>query len=153
MSAKRPQLAILVGVQACGKSSFVRENFFDSHVRINLDMLRTRARESKLFAACLDAKQSLVVDNTNASAADRARYVEPARAAHFEVVGYYFSSSIKEALRRNAARSGKARVPDAAVKATHSRLEIPTLDEGFDALYYVKLGNDGFVIEEWCDEV
>jgi hypothetical protein len=33
-------------------------------------------------------------------------------------------------------------------------LELPSLEEGFDKLYYVRVdGNGGFVVEEWKDEV
>jgi hypothetical protein len=32
---------LLIGLQASGKSTFFRERFSDTHVRINLDMLRT----------------------------------------------------------------------------------------------------------------
>ncbi len=40
--ASAPVQAILFsGIQATGKSSFYRERFFHTHVRINLDMLRT----------------------------------------------------------------------------------------------------------------
>ena len=36
------QVVILIGIQGSGKSTFCRKRFFDTHVRINLDMLRTR---------------------------------------------------------------------------------------------------------------
>ncbi len=77
------EAVIFIGIQASGKSSFFRERFFDTHVRINLDMLRTRRREALLVAACLEAGQSFVVDNTNTQPSDRARHVGPARAAGF----------------------------------------------------------------------
>ena len=48
-----------------------------------LDMLRTRNREAILVRACIEARQRFVVDNTNPTQADRARYVVPARAAGF----------------------------------------------------------------------
>ncbi len=56
---------IFIGLQASGKSSFYKEKFIDTHIRINLDMLKTRYREKVLFDACLKAKQPLVIDNTN----------------------------------------------------------------------------------------
>lgn len=40
------EAVILCGIQASGKSAFYSERFFHTHVRINLDMLRTRRRES-----------------------------------------------------------------------------------------------------------
>ena len=36
---------IFVGIQGSGKSTFYKENFFKTHVRINLDMLKSRNRE------------------------------------------------------------------------------------------------------------
>ncbi len=131
------EAVLLIGIQASGKSSFCRERFFDTHVRINLDMLRTRRREELLLRACLDGKIKFVVDNTNPTRADRARYIAPARAAGFRVVGYFFATPPPEAIRRNAARSGKARVPPQSIWGTHRRLEPPSLDEGFDELITV----------------
>ena len=54
-----------MGIQGAGKSTFFKERFFDTHVRINLDMLKTRHREAILLDACIRAKQRFVVDNTN----------------------------------------------------------------------------------------
>ena len=59
------EAVILIGIQATGKSTFYKEYFYDTHVRINLDMLKTRRREDILLQACIQAKQSFVVDNTN----------------------------------------------------------------------------------------
>jgi predicted kinase len=147
------EAVIFVGIQGSGKSSFYRERFFRTHLRLNLDMLRTRHRERVLLHACLEAKQRFVVDNTNPRAVDRARYVEPARAAGFHVVGYYFQAALGEALARNAARPPTERVPTRGVVGTYKALEIPTLDEGFDALYYVALSREGFAVQEWRDAV
>src|SRR4051812_23031890 len=99
---------IFTGLQASGKSSFYKEWFFDTHLRINLDMLKTRHREKLLLQACLAMKQPLVVDNTNPTSAERARYILPAREAAFRVVGYYFHSTLSDCLRRNELRQGKA---------------------------------------------
>ena len=148
------EVVIFVGIQASGKSSFYRERFFDTHLRINLDMLKTRHREQLLLQACIEAKQPFVVDNTNPTVEERARYIELARSGDFRVVGYYFRSDVGAALARNGRREGKARVPDKAVLGTYKRLKAPAPEEGFDALYYVRAGEAGaFEVEEWRDEV
>src|ERR1700747_131250 len=98
------EAVILVGVQGAGKSTLYRERFFDTHVRINLDMLRTRKREEQLLAACLDAGQSFVVDNTNPQASDRAKYIGPAREKGFRVFGYFFDVPFGDARTRNNSR-------------------------------------------------
>jgi predicted kinase len=145
---------IFVGIQGTGKSSFYRERFFRTHIRINLDMLKTRHREAIFLQACLKAKQPFVVDNTNPTVADRAKYIALAKSFGFTVVGYYFQSTIHEALQRNDDRPETERIPHTGIWGTHKRLQIPTLDEGFDKLWYVKMSaTTGFEVLEWSDEV
>ncbi|MDB5300287.1 MAG: hypothetical protein JWO87_1950 [Phycisphaerales bacterium] len=143
---------IFCGVQGSGKSTFFRERFFDTHLRLNLDMLRTRHRENLLLRACLDAKQPFVVDNTNPTARERAKYIAAASDARFKVVGYYFASKPAELLARNAQRPEGTRVPDLAVLGTYTRLEIPRKEEGFDELFYVRIEGNVFVVEPWRDD-
>lgn len=149
------EAVLFIGIQAVGKSTFYKERFFDTHVRINLDMLRTRHRQALLLEACLAARQSFVVDNTNILKSERARYLAPAKAAGFRVVGYYFQSHLQEALERNRQRPGKAHIPEKGVIATYQRLEIPAYAEGFDRLSYVAIdaANGQFIIREWEDEI
>lgn len=148
------EAVIFVGIQASGKSSFYRERFFDTHLRINLDMLKTRHRERILLRACIEAGQPFVVDNTNPSVEERARYIEPARSGGFRVVGYYFRSQPKEALARNAGRTGKARIPEKGLLGTYKRLRVPGMEEGFDELYHVYIdGGGSFVVEERSENV
>jgi predicted kinase len=141
------EAVIFIGIQGSGKSSFFRERFFDTHVRINLDMLRTRRREELLVSACLEAGQPFVIDNTNTLPSDRARYVERARAAGFRTVAYFFESSLREAMQRNNLRAAKQNVPAPAVAAAFKRIVPPSADERFDEIYTVKLTADsGFVV-------
>lgn len=141
---------ILMGIQATGKSSFYKQNFADTHVRINLDMLGTRHREALILNACLEAKQSFVVDNTNPRQLDRQRYISVAKPLGFTMIGYYFQSKVNEAMARNKLRQGKACIPEKGILATRGRLEIPNYSEGFDQLYYVTLAEQfKFVVKEW----
>jgi predicted kinase len=149
----RPQAVILIGLQASGKSTFARQRFFDTHVRLNLDMLRTRHRLGQFLDVCIATRQSFVIDNTNVSASERATYIQVAREAGFEVVGFYFRSTIAECLERNSKRSGNARVPDVGLKATAGRLDRPNKSEGFDTLFYVRIDTEQFVCEEWNDDL
>ncbi len=146
---------IFIGVQGSGKSSFYLERFFRTHVRINLDMLRTRHRERLLLGACIEGKAQFVIDNTNPTVSERAVYIEAARAAGFRIIGYYFRSVITDAIRRNNERAANERVPVKGVLGTHRCLQLPKLTEGFDTLYYVSLDevSGKFLIEEWQDEV
>ena len=145
------EAVIFTGLQGSGKSSFYKERFFDTHLRINLDMLKTRHREKLLLQASLAMKQPFVVDNTNLTAQDRTRYILPARAAGFRVLGYYFDASLKACLRRNELRPGKARIPPKGVISAYRRLELPEFPEGFDRLFLVQLdeARGYFRVEEW----
>jgi predicted kinase len=144
------ELIIFIGIQGTGKSTFYKERFFKTHLRINLDMLKTRHRELVLFQTCLQITQRMVIDNTNPTPEDRARYIIPARESGFRIAGYYFQSRIRDALIRNSQREGKERIPDKGVLATHARLVRPSYQEGFDELYYVSIDTKGFFrIEEW----
>jgi predicted kinase len=143
------EAVVFVGIQASGKSSFYQARFFDTHLRITLDMLKTRHREQLLLRACIEARQPFVVDNTNPSVEERARYVQLARSGGFRVVGYYFRSQPKEALARNNQRTGKARIPETRILGTYKRLRLPAKEEGFDELYHVHIDEKGcFVVEE-----
>ena len=144
---------ILVGIQASGKSHFYKERFFNSHVRISLDLLKTRHREGRMVQLCLETRQPFVIDNTNAKAEDRVRFIQPAKARGYRIIGYFFEPDIREALKRNETRTGPTRVPKPAIFATYKRLQRPLLQEGFDQLFLVWSGpNQAFVVEPWREE-
>lgn len=135
------------GVQGSGKTTLYRDRFLATHVRVSMDLLRTRAREAAFMALCLETRQRFVVDNTNPTAAERARYVAPARAAGFRVIGYLVEVDPVVAAARNAARPGRDRVPQAGLAGTARRLIRPAPDEGFDELWHATAGPDGWRIE------
>jgi predicted kinase len=145
------EAVIFVGIQASGKSTFYQDRFFSTHIRVNLDMLKTRRRETLLVQACLEMQQPFVVDNTNPTAEERAKYIEPARARGFRVVGYYFESNVPASIRRNNTRPPGARIPAQAIGGTAKKLQMPDRAEGFDALYAVRIAPEGgFVVEDWA---
>ena len=147
------EAVLFAGLQASGKSSFYKDRFFTTHVRVNLDMLKTRFREGQLLEACLRTGQPFVVDNTNPTKEQRRVYIEAAKAANFRIVGYYFQSKVEDCKNRNEARPADERVPLAGLLGTYTKLELPSLDEGFDALFYVRFSEIGFVVEEWQNEI
>ncbi len=144
---------IFVGLQASGKSSFYLKNFYRTHIRLSMDMLRTRHRETILLDACLESKQKFVIDNTNPTVEEREKYIRRLKSHRFDVIGYYFQSSLGECLKRNAMREGKECIPDVGLRGTYNKLELPKYSEGFDQLYYVYMTGGGFTVEEWKDEI
>lgn len=144
---------IFIGIQGSGKSTFFKQHWPDTHLCLSMDMLKTRHRERILFQACLQAKQPVVIDNTNPTVADRAKYIEGFKTHHFSVTGYYFKSDLASCLQRNGQRKGKACIPEAGIRGTYGKLQLPTKAEGFDELYYVQIVEGEFKIKEWNDEV
>jgi predicted kinase len=137
------ECVILIGLPASGKSSFYRERFAATHDHVSKDVMRhnrrPQRRQEQLIAAALGEGRSVVVDNTNASAAVRAPVIALARANGADVVGYFFKTEAADALRRNRAREGRERVPDVAIFATRKTLQPPVVEEGFDRLFEVTL--------------
>lgn len=144
------EIIIFIGLQGAGKSSFYRDYFLNTHIRINLDMLKTRNREKILIQACFDAKQRFVVDNTNPTLEDRARYIIQAKQHKFRIIGYYFQSKLEDCKQRNQQRHPQQIIPIMGLISTQKKLVIPSFSEGFDALYYVRIApNNSFVVKEW----
>jgi predicted kinase len=148
------ETVLFVGLQGAGKSTFYRERFLATHMRINLDMLKTRHREARFLQACIETRQPFIVDNTNPTRAERQVYIAAAKQAGFRVIGYYFQSRVEDCKRRNEQRPVEEQIPVLGILGAARRLEIPSMDEGFDELFYVRIDEaNRFVVEEWKNEV
>jgi predicted kinase len=141
------ELVVFVGLQASGKSTFYRERFAATHVLVSKDLLRNNRRPERrqrhLIAEALAAGRSVVVDNTNPTLEDRAALIALGRAAGARVVAYVFETPLDVCLARNAARTGRDRVPPVALFTTRKRMQPVTGAEGFDTITDVTVGADG----------
>ncbi len=155
-----PELVILCGLQASGKSTFRREHFGATHAVVSKDHFRNNRRPGRrqrvLIEEALRAGRPVVVDNTNPTAEERAEIIALARSHGASVACYYFDAGLEGCLERNRLREGEARVPDVGLYATARRLRPPTPAEGFDAVFVVRLlPGGGFEVsrlEEACGE-
>ena len=128
---------VLCGLQGAGKTTLYRDRWLETHVRISMDLLRTRAREAALLELCLSHAAAVrgrqhQPDGRRPARATSSRRGRPAS-------GSSATSSTptpREALGRNAGRSGRARVPDRGVLGTAKRLIRPAPEEGFDELWH-----------------
>lgn len=143
---KDKTMFILIGIPASGKSTFCQQYF--SNIRIiSLDTLKTRNNEDKQLYDVLSFLQSFVIDNTNTTRDERKKYINLAKAHHYNVVGIYFQSMVDKSIQRNEFRENK--VSKRAILSKAKQLEQPNYNEGFDELYYVKIENDSFLISRW----
>jgi predicted kinase len=139
------ELVILIGLQAAGKSTFYQSQLASTHEVVSKDRLNSsKARNKELrqrerIEAAFAEGKSIVVDNTNITAQERQPLIELAHQYSTQVIGYYFEPDVKASRERNQQRAGKAQVPDRVIFITAHRLAPPSYDEGFDALYNVRV--------------
>jgi predicted kinase len=140
------QCVIFIGLPGAGKSTLYSERFAATHVHVSKDLwpnaTSREARQRSMIDEALAAGRSVVVDNTNASAAERAPLITVGRSRGARVIGYFFDVSTRAAVARNAIRTGRGKVPNVAIFTVAKRLEPPSLAEGFDQLFRVEIAED-----------
>jgi predicted kinase len=136
--AKSVEIVVLTGIPGSGKSTMAKSKFAN-YVRINLDTIKSRAREEKRILEAISGSKSIVIDNTNLTRASRKRYVDLARKYGAGVRSIYLVCPLDLALERNSVRKGKERVPDFVVKIHNRRIEVPSTEEGFESVEVVNV--------------
>jgi predicted kinase len=138
----RLEVVILIGLPGAGKTTFFHQRFAATHAHVSRDLFphnrQPAQRQTTLIGEALTRGRSVVVDNTNASRAERLGIFTEARRRGARVVGYVFDCTPADCLARNAQREGKARVPAVGIFATAKRFQLPDGSETFDALYVVR---------------
>ena len=143
-------LAIIIGIQGSGKSTFYKKHLAENYVRINLDTLVTREKEWELVKQCFDKGYNLAIDNTNPTKYDREKYILLALVNGYKIIGYYMDSTLEDCVKRNNQRTGKEKIPLDAIRKTANKLQLPSYDENFDELYKVKNNGKEFVLKKWA---
>lgn len=148
-----PCVVILMGLQASGKTTFSR-TCFSSYTSVSLDVEKTRTREMTLFLSALERNEDVVIDNTNTTCKQRARYIDIAKKHGATIKGYFFESKVSDCIARNELRTGKEKVPRLAIAGTSNKMQLPCFNEGFNELYFVTMTREtaGFTISEWRDK-
>ncbi|MEV8593443.1 AAA family ATPase [Streptomyces sp. NPDC052013] len=148
MTGSTPDVAVLVGLQASGKSTFYEQTLLGRYELVSKDLFprsarRRQERQMRLVEDALAAGRSVAVDNTNPSPAEWTPLITAAHAHRATVTAYWFPPDLRGSLVRNAVRPGRARVPDVGVHATAKRLRRPSRADGFDAVVEVSFDDRG----------
>ncbi|MBQ3743625.1 MAG: nucleotidyltransferase domain-containing protein [Bacteroidales bacterium] len=130
---------LFVGIQGSGKTTFYKERFRHLGYRyISMDEIRNRNKEWALFEEAVTAGENIVIDNTNVTRAERARYLDLLKQkGYHRIFCYFFQSRVRDCIERNHLRG--TTVPDKAIAATSNRLELPSKSEGFTDMIYVRV--------------
>lgn len=144
----KAEVAVLVGLQAAGKSTFYAQHLADRYVLVSKDLFPRGARNKQRrqmhqIHEALSAGSSVAVDNTNPSPDEWGPLVAAGHAHGARVIAYWFPPDAAGSLRRNAARQGRERVPDVGIHATLKRLRKPSRADGFDAVREVRFDDRG----------
>ena len=146
-------MAVLVGLQASGKTTFCQQVLGAGYVHVSKDNFpnarNRQARQLRLVREALAAGRDVVVDNTNPSPAEWQPLIEVARQGGANVVAYWFPPDLDGSMRRNAGRDGRSRVPEPGITATMAKMCRPGTADGFDAVFTVRLDDrSGFEVNQ-----
>jgi predicted kinase len=148
---QHPEMIIMMGLQGSGKTTLCTQKFIaEGFVHISMDVLKNRRREEAALQECLSESRSCVIDNTNPTRAERERYITKAKQNGFRIVGYFMQSRLKDCIARNEGRDRQ--VPLKGILATFNKIEMPSLQEGFDELNFVSIEEGKFVISKWKED-
>jgi predicted kinase len=152
-----PVVAVLVGLQASGKTTFCQRMLGPGFVVVSKAHLRharhPQRRQMHLIEEALSAGCDVVVDNTNPSPQEWAPLIDAARAHGARVVAYWFPPDLAGSLQRNAARPDGARIPELGLRATLARLLRPRVQDDFDEVFAVEFhGSGGFIVRPAGEE-
>ncbi|WP_220505764.1 ATP-binding protein [Microbispora sp. H10830] len=141
------EVAVLVGLQASGKTTFYLQRLAATHAHVSKDnwpnARHRQRRQLRVIAETLEEGRNVAVDNTNPSPEEWGPLVVAAKEHGARVVAYWFPPDLTASLDRNARRPGRARVPEVGIHATVKRLRRPRPSDGFDAVHTVIFDDRG----------
>lgn len=134
------EMIVFAGLPGSGKSTYYKEHYFNTHLRISNDLLKTKNRTKRLLDFCKETEMSFVVDNTCTTKNVRKQFLDFCETIDGEVkkICIYFDTPVEVCIERNEKRKGPDKVPVAAIFHKLKEFEIPEIEEGFDEMIVIK---------------
>lgn len=138
------EMIILVGRQASGKSTFAKNihNSNMNYVHINRDTLKTKAKCEKETKNALVNGNSVIIDNTNPSIADRKIYIDMANEYNVPVKCIVVNTDEKLCHHLNYYREimtngNTKKIPQIAYNIFKKNYVEPNINEGFESVQHI----------------
>lgn len=149
-------LIVMMGVSAVGKS-FLAKHIADTHddcVIVSRDSIRFAllgkgedyfAHEDEVIkrfyqniSDCLKVHEYVIADATHLSVKSRRKLFSNINIpSNTRIIGVWIEAPLETALRQNAARTGRARVPEDVIRRMFKHKVSPRKDEPFDEVIFI----------------
>lgn len=155
----------LVGIPGSGKSTYAKRPYFKDYNVFSSDALRKQWYGSediqgnpkeifeelnRLVKKSLDDGQNCIFDATNINKEQRKGFISNLNIANNHVMECAFiDTSLEQCLDNNLKRSRI--VPESVIIKMYNKLDVPTLDEGWDIVSHVNLFYGSDTVLGWED--
>ena len=152
------KLILMMGVAGAGKSTWIKENYPNvvpvSRDRIRFEILDEKGgeyfdHEDEVFncfireiIGSLVADEVTIADATHLNRKARLKVLSRVRKHADEVEVIWVKVPLATALKQNAMRSGRAKVPNDVIKRMYNNIERPEDNEGINKLTIVERGEE-----------
>lgn len=140
----KPTLFIMVGIPGSGKSYFVKNNLNHDSIIVSRDNIRFSiindndeyfSKEKQVFKEYVKAIQkalnegkNVYADATHLNGVSRYKLISNLDISNISIVPIMIKTSLGTCLSRNAARTGRSKVPDYVIKNMYKTLTDPAND-------------------------
>ncbi|KAA0198277.1 Bifunctional polynucleotide phosphatase/kinase, partial [Fasciolopsis buskii] len=149
----KPEMIILVGFPASGKSHFCRQRLAPlGYTIVSRDTIGTWQKCVQACKAAIAKGQSVVVDNTNMDAESRSRYIDVAKQANCPVRCFIMDTSVAHARHNERFRmvtdSSHTKVSQMVFNTLKAKYQEPETKEGFSEIIKIP-----FVLDRSLKEI
>ena len=152
------KLILMMGVAGAGKSTWIKQNYPDvvpvSRDAIRFEILDEKGgeyfdHEDEVFNSfirqiigSLAVDEVTIADATHLNRKARLKVLSRVRKYADEVEVIWIRVPLETALKQNAMRSGRAKVPNDVIKRMYSSIERPEDNEGINKLTIIERGEE-----------